>query len=126
VVAIDARKAGETYEVFGAFATMPTGQSPEAWARQAAAEGAGEVLVQSVERDGSLGGYDLELCRRVARAVPVPVLIAGGAGNWTHLVEGIVEGGADGVVTANVYHFTEASIRSAKAHMARAGLAVRT
>lgn len=125
VVAIDARRAGDDYEVFAAFASRPTGWQPEAWAARAQAEGAGEILITSVERDGSLAGYDLELCRRVADAVSVPVLIAGGAGNWQHFVEGIAKGGADAVCTSNVYHFTEASIQSAKAHLARAGIAVR-
>jgi len=125
VVAIDARPKGEDYEVLAEFARRATGSTPEAWARQAEAEGAGEILITNVLRDGSLMGYDLALCRRVVDAVTIPVLVAGGAGNWQHFVDGIVEGGAEAVCTSNVYHFTEASILSAKARMAAAGIAVR-
>jgi cyclase len=126
VIAIDARQAGEGYEVFAAFGARATGLAPEAWAKRAEARGAGEILITSIERDGSLMGYDTALCRAVADAVTIPVLVAGGAGNWQHFVDGILQGGAEAVCTSNVYHFTEASILSAKAHMAAAGIPVRT
>lgn len=125
VVAIDARRAGDGHEVFAAFGARPTGRTPEAWAKQAEGLGAGEIMITSIERDGSLMGYDLDLCRRVAGAVTVPVLIAGGAGNWQHFADGVVLGGAEAVCTTNVYHFTEASVLSAKARMAAAGISVR-
>ncbi len=125
VVSIDVRRANDGYEVYAACGAEPTGLDPAEWARRAEALGAGEILVASIERDGSLEGYDLELCRRVASAVNVPVLIAGGAGAWPHFVEGIEKGGAAAVCTSNIYHFTESSIRSAKAFMDRAGVPVR-
>ena len=125
VVALDARRTDESYEVMGEFATKSTGQSPEVWAREAEARGAGEILVTSVERDGSLQGYDLELCRAVADAVSIPVLICGGAGNWKHFVAGFEEGHASAVCTANIYHFTEVSVRSAKAYLKKSGIGVR-
>lgn len=125
VVSLDARRTDDGYEVMTEFATKSTGQTPEAWAREAEARGAGEILVTSIERDGSLQGYELELCRSVADAVSIPVLICGGAGNWKHFVAGFEEGHASAVCTANIYHFTEASIRSAKAYLEKAGVAVR-
>jgi cyclase len=82
-------------------------------------------MLTSVERDGSLMGYDVALCRRVVDAVSIPVLIAGGAGNWQHFVDGVIEGGAEAVCTTNVYHFTAAAVQSAKARMAEAGIPVR-
>jgi cyclase len=96
------------------------------WARRGQDLGAGEILVTSIEKDGSLEGYDNVLCRQVADAVRVPTLIAGGAGNWQHFVDGFVEGHASAVCTANIYHFTETSIRSAKRYLEQAGILVRT
>lgn len=125
VVSIDATRTDKGYEVCSHNGTRPTGKDPADWAAEAVAAGAGEILVTSIERDGSLSGYDIELCRHVARRVSVPVLIAGGAGAWKHFVEGVVDGGASGVCTSNIYHFTESSIRSAKAYMSKAGLAMR-
>lgn len=126
VVGIDARGGdGGDYEVVSHFAGRPTGHTPENWAREVEARGAGEILLTSVERDGALQGYDLDLCRRVAEAVRVPVLILGGCGNWKHMRQGLAEGGAAAVCTQNIYHFTETSIRSAKLYLDKAGLPVR-
>lgn len=130
VVSIDARRTdGRTgeggYEVCSTFGGMPTGQDPVAWAREAVDRGAGEIMITAIEHDGALSGYDLELCRRVADAVPVPVLICGGAGNWKHFLFGFQDGGADAVCTTNIYHFTETSIQSAKAFLAKNGVPVR-
>lgn len=125
IVSIDARNTGDGYEVMSAFASEPTGRTPVDWAREAVALGAGELLVTSIERDGALQGYDLELCRSVADAVTIPVLIAGGAGNWKHFAAGFAEGHASAVCTTNIYHFTETSIRSAKSYLAGRGIAVR-
>ena len=126
VLSIDARKndAGD-YEVFAEFATRPTGRDPAAWAREGEERGAGEILVTAIERDGWLQGYDLELCRTVADAVGVPVLVLGGAGNWKHFVEGFERGHAAAVCTQNIYHFTEDSMKNAKAYLDRAGVHVR-
>lgn len=125
VLSIDARRRADGYEVYGRFATEATGRSPAEWAREAQELGAGEILISSVERDGSLQGYELDLCREVCEAVSIPVLISGGAGNWKHFVSGFTESGADAVCTSNIYHFTETSIRSAKSHLARAGVPMR-
>ena len=126
VLAIDARRGeGNRYEVMTEFGRKPTGMTPAQWARQAQELGAGEILITSIERDGSLEGYDTSLCREVADAVSLPVLICGGAGSWKHFVAGVREGGASAVCTANIYHFTETSIASAKRFMASNGISVR-
>jgi len=126
VVSIDVRRhADGGYEVFSEFGSKATGRAPEKWAQEAVDAGAGEILVTSIDRDGSLLGYDLEICRRVAEAVRVPVLISGGAGNWGHFVDGLTTGQASAVCTSNIYHFTETSIRSAKQHLRNAGVNVR-
>lgn len=126
VCSIDARRNQQgRYEAFTHFARQATGCDVATWARRAQDLGAGEILVTSVERDGALSGYEIELCRQVVDAVQLPVLISGGAGRWQHFVEGFVKGGASAVCTNNIYHFTEASICSAKAYLAKAGIAVR-
>ena len=125
VLSLDAMRTGVGYEVFSHFGQRLTGMTPEAWAKRGQELGAGEVLVTSIDRDGSLMGYDLELCRRVADAVQIPVLICGGAGNWKHFAQGMRDGHASAVCTANIYHFTETSIASAKAFMSKAGIPVR-
>tara|TARA_Y100000813_G_scaffold177605_1_gene144204 strand:- start:585 stop:1337 length:753 start_codon:yes stop_codon:yes gene_type:complete len=128
VLSIDARKS-ETldggYEAFSHFATRATGKTPGEWAREGEALGAGEIMITSVERDGSLQGYDLELCRQVSDAVSLPVLGMAGAGNWKHFVEGVEKGGLSAVCTQNIYHFTETSIASAKKFMEKKGIPVR-
>lgn len=125
IVAMDARRTADGYEVMSTFASEPTGRTPIDWAREAEASGAGELLVTAIERDGALQGYDLDLCRSIADTVSIPVLIAGGAGNWKHFADGFDRGHASAVCTTNIYHFTEASIRSAKAYLQKAGIDVR-
>ncbi|MBI3114088.1 MAG: imidazole glycerol phosphate synthase subunit HisF [Rhodospirillales bacterium] len=126
VLSIDARKMPSGgYEVFTGCGSKATGLEPAAWAKRAEGLGAGEVLITSIERDGSLQGYDLELCKRVSDAVSVPVLVLGGAGSWKHFGDGIEKGGASAVCTQNIYHFTESSILSAKKFLADRGIAVR-
>jgi imidazole glycerol-phosphate synthase subunit HisF len=126
VLSIDAaKKSSDEYEVQSHFATMATGKSPVDWAREAQKLGAGEILITSVERDGWLQGYDIELSRQVAQAVKLPVLILGGAGSWKHFVEGFNEAGASGVCTQNIFHFTDASIKSAKKFLKTAGIDIR-
>jgi cyclase len=126
VLSIDVRKTGAGYEVFSSFGQRPTGMSPQEWAKRGAELGAGEILITSIDRDGSLLGYDIDLCKQISAAVDVPVLISGGAGNWQHFVDGINKGEAAAVCTSNIYHFTETSVKSAKAFMAKAGIPVRT
>ena len=125
VVSIDAKKTNGTYEVFTGFGAESTGLEPGEWARQAQELSAGEVLITSIEKDGSLEGYDNELNRTVAEAVDVPVLVCGGAGKWQHFVDGFNEGQASAVCTTNIYHFTETSIKSAKSYLRNAGIEVR-
>jgi cyclase len=126
VLSMDAKRdADGVYRVYHSFGSQPTGMSAEDWARDGVRKGAGEILVNSIERDGSLQGYDLELCRLVSGAVNAPVLICGGAGNWSHFLDGYRIGGADAVCTTNIYHFTETSIKSAKDYLSKAGVATR-
>jgi cyclase len=126
VVSIDAERHEDgSYEVYAEFGSKPTGTDPIQWAARAQELGAGEIFLTSIERDGSLEGYDNELNRLVAERVTIPVLVSGGAGNWQHFCDAILEGKASAVCTTNIYHFTDASIRSAKRYMADAGIAVR-
>lgn len=125
VASVDVKKSNNTYEVFSHFGSKPTGLKPENWAKQLEELGAGELVVNSINRDGSLQGYDLELCERVSESVSIPVLICGGAGNWKHFEEAINVGKADAVCTTNIYHFTETSIKSAKSYLSKSGILVR-
>ncbi len=95
------------------------------WVREAVSRGAGEILLTSMDRDGTEDGYELELTRRVADAVDVPVIASGGAGELDHLVEAVERGGADAVLCASIFHYGRHSVREAKEHMRRAGVPVR-
>lgn len=125
VVAMDCKLTDKGYEVFSHCGTQATGWMAVDWARHVESIGAGEIMVTSIERDGSLQGYDLELSQQVAEAVSIPVLICGGAGNWSHFEAGFTVGKADAVCTTNIYHFTETSIHSAKNHLMKVGINVR-
>lgn len=125
-VSIDARKDTKGgYEVFSHFGTMATGLRPVEWAQKVEELGAGEILITSIDKDGSLEGYDNELNRLVAEAVNIPVLVCGGAGKWQDFVDGFQKGKASAACTTNIYHFTERSIKSAKKHLHDAGIPVR-
>jgi imidazole glycerol-phosphate synthase subunit HisF len=127
VVSIDAKKHDNgSYEVYTEFGTKPTGLDPAKWAKKAQELGAGEIMITSIERDGFLEGYDNELNKMVSEAVDIPVLVCGGAGKWQDFVDGFIEGKASAVCTTNIYHFTETSIKSAKAYMMNAGINMRT
>lgn len=126
VVSIDARKCeGGHYEVYSCFGSRSTGMEPSQWARQVQEMGAGEIFLTSIEKDGSLEGYDNELNLSVCDSVDVPVLVCGGAGSWQNFVDGFEKGHASAVCTTNIYHFTEDSIRSAKTFLVKAGINVR-
>ncbi|MEX0591084.1 MAG: imidazole glycerol phosphate synthase subunit HisF [Xanthobacteraceae bacterium] len=130
VVAIDAKKVSQPgepnrWEIFTHGGRNPTGLDAIDYAREVVALGAGEILLTSMDRDGTKSGYDLALTRAVADAVTVPVIASGGVGNLDHLVQGIAEGHATAVLAASIFHFGEFTIREAKAHMAQAGLPVR-
>jgi cyclase len=128
VVAIDARRAGpgaERWEVFTHGGRRATGLDAVEWARRMARAGAGEILLTSMDRDGTREGFDLQLTRAVSDAVPVPVIASGGVGRLEHLVEGILEGGADAVLAASIFHFGEYTVREAKQLMARHNIEVR-
>ncbi len=130
VVAIDAKQVsapGEPlrWEIFTHGGRKPTGLDAIDWARRMVALGAGEILLTSMDRDGTRAGFDIPLTRAVADAVEVPVIASGGVGNLDHLVEGVTEGRADAVLAASIFHFGEYSIRQAKERMAAAGIEVR-
>lgn len=125
VVAIDALGKDGEYEVMIYNGSVETQKSPQEWAKIAEMEGAGEIMITSIQKDGSLSGYDLELSRSVVQSVQIPVLVSGGAGNWKHFEDGFVNIGAEGVCTTNIYHFTEASMTNAKMFLSNKGIPVR-
>ena len=139
VVAVDAKRVeavsgrGPTaadsgpprWEVFTHGGRRPTGRDAVAWCRRMAELGAGEILLTSMDRDGTRDGFDLALTGAVCAAVPVPVIASGGVGTLDHLADGIVEGGADAVLAASIFHFGDHDVAEAKRHLARRGIEVR-
>ena len=126
VVAIDARRGDDPrFEVFTHGGRTPTGVDAVEWARDACARGAGEILLTSMDRDGTRDGFDIELTRAVTDACDVPVIASGGVGELDHLAEGITEGGADAVLAASIFHFGEHTVGEAKDLMAARGITVR-
>ena len=126
VVAIDAKTvAPGRWEIFTHGGRRPTGIDAVAFARTVVAKGAGEILLTSMDRDGTRAGFNLPLTRAISDAVPVPVIASGGGGTLDHLVEGVTEGRASAVLAASIFHFGDHTIGEAKAHMAAAGIPVR-
>jgi len=126
VLAIDARSTGDrAWEVVVDGGRTPTGRDAVAWAREATALGAGEILLTSMDRDGTQQGFDLDLLRAVGRAVTVPVIASGGAGDAAHCAEAVIAGGADAVLAASIFHREQTAIAEVKRHLAAAGVPVR-
>ena len=120
VVAIDAKRHERPADGWGVFThggRNPTGLDAIEWAQRVESLGAGEILLTSMDRDGTQSGYDLELTRRIADAVGIPVIASGGVGNLEHLYEGLTAGGADAVLAASIFHFAEHSIADAKSYL---------
>lgn len=126
VVAIDAKADGKgSWEVFTHGGRKPAGIDAVAWARQMADYGAGEILLTSMDRDGTREGFDLALTRAVSEAVPIPIIASGGVGSLTHLAEGVTRGGADAVLAASIFHFGEHTVAEAKNLMREQAIEVR-
>ncbi|MDH7478780.1 MAG: imidazole glycerol phosphate synthase subunit HisF [Syntrophomonadaceae bacterium] len=126
VVAVDARRvAPERWEVYTHGGRRSTGKDVLEWVQEAERRGAGEILLTSMDRDGTKDGYDIELTRAVARAVTIPVIASGGAGTLAHLREVLVEGEADAALAASIFHYREYSVREAKEYLGREGVMVR-
>jgi imidazole glycerol-phosphate synthase subunit HisF len=125
VVGIDVRRSPSGFEVFTHGGRHATGVDAIAWAVECERRGAGEVVLNSMDRDGTRDGFDLELTRQVTDSVGIPVVASGGVGHLDHLVEGAVAGGADAVLAASIFHFGEATVAQAKARLRAAGIVVR-
>jgi imidazole glycerol-phosphate synthase subunit HisF len=125
VVAVDARRSGQGWEVFTHGGRTPTGIDAVEWCRRSADIGAGEILLTSMDRDGTRDGFDLELTRTVADGCPIPVIASGGVGNLDHLVEGALSGRAEAVLAASIFHLGEFTVAEAKEHLRAAGVEVR-
>jgi imidazole glycerol-phosphate synthase subunit HisF len=125
VVAIDAKKGSERWEVFTHGGRNPTGIDACAWAEKMAGYGAGEILLTSMDRDGTKSGYDLALTRAIADRVNVPVIASGGVGKLEHIYEGLTEGGASAALAASIFHFREYSLAECKSFLRERGVAVR-
>jgi imidazole glycerol-phosphate synthase subunit HisF len=125
VLAIDARREAGGYGVYVDGGRRPVGRDAIEWARQGVERGAGEILLTSMDRDGTEDGYELELTRAIADAVDVPVIASGGAGSLDHLVDAVERGGADAVLCASIFHYGRHTVREAKERMREAGIPVR-
>ena len=125
VVAIDARRAARGWEAYTHGGRKPTGLDAVSWAEEVVGLGAGEILLTSMDRDGTKAGYDCELLRAVGEAVPVPVIASGGVGTLEHLYEGLADGGASAVLAASIFHFGQYSVAQAKEYLASRGIPVR-
>lgn len=125
VVSIDARRIAGGWEAYTHSGTMATGRDPVELAIEAAEAGAGEILLTSIDRDGTMEGYDVELTRRVSATVSIPVIASGGAGNYEHMATVLRDGGAAAVAAASIFHFTQQTPLEAKRHLHDRGIAVR-
>lgn len=126
VVAIDAKQVADNkWQIFTHGGRKPTGIDAIEWAKKMVALGAGEILLTSMDRDGTKRGFDLKLTRKMSDSVPIPIIASGGVGNLEHLAQGVIEGKADAVLAASIFHFAEFSINEAKTYMQSRGITVR-
>lgn len=126
VASIDVRRFDDgSYHCFSHSGSQDTGKDPVAWAKELVSRGAGEILLTSINRDGTMQGYDLELTERVAKSVNVPVIASGGAGNYQHMIDVVLQAGASAVAAASIFHFTEQTPAGAKQAMKLAGIPTR-
>lgn len=126
VVSIDAKpRSGGGYEAYTRSGTVPTGRDPVELAAASEKLGAGEIIITSIPNDGTMKGYDIELIKQVSRAVSVPVIASGGAGNYDHMLQAITEGNASAVAAASIFHFTQQTPLEAKLHLRNRGIKVR-
>jgi cyclase len=125
VVAIDAKKVGDHWEVFTHGGRNPTGLDAVEWAKKMVNLGAGELLLTSMDRDGTKVGFDIDLTKQISDAVEVPIIASGGVGNLQHLVDGVLLGGADAVLAASIFHYGEYTIREAKEFMSNNDVEIR-
>jgi len=125
VVAIDAKRIGSHWEVFTHGGRNPTGIDASEWSKKMEQYGAGEILLTSMDRDGTKAGYDLELTRTISAAVDIPVIASGGVGELQHIYDGLTEGGASAALAASIFHFGEFTIRECKEYLARRGVQIR-
>jgi len=125
VVAIDARKNGSSYQVYINGGRIATGKDALEWAQEAEHRGAGEILLTSMDKDGTKDGYDLELTAMISDQVEIPVIASGGAGNLDHLYQALTAGGADAVLCASIFHYREYTIKEAKQYLREKGVSVR-
>ncbi|MFH1964398.1 MAG: imidazole glycerol phosphate synthase subunit HisF [Acidobacteriota bacterium] len=125
VVAVDAKRSGESWEVYVGGGRWPTGKDAVEWICEAERLGAGEILLTSMDCDGTRDGYDLELLHRISELVRIPVIASGGAGSPEHLLEGFVKGNADAVLAASIFHYQEYTIKSVKEYLQEHGVTMR-
>lgn len=125
VVAIDAKREGDRYAVFARSGTTAAARDAVEWAREAAERGAGEILLTSIDRDGTKGGFDCEMTAAVSRAVQIPVIASGGAGTFDHFVDVFTAGCADAALAASIFHYAEHSVSHLKAHLRAHGITIR-
>jgi imidazole glycerol-phosphate synthase subunit HisF len=125
VVAIDAKRTGNHWEIYTHGGRTPTGLDAIEWAKKMEDMGAGELLLTSMDRDGTKSGFDLDLTRQISDAVDIPIIASGGVGNLQHMVDGIVQGHADAVLAASIFHFGEYTVNQAKQYMQQHGIEVR-